>query len=72
MEIDPTNYKIAVSQAEASVQSAQANVQNIDAQIDVQQAQISNSPRLQRCLQEKRSGLLQYPWSHWNRGRLAS
>jgi hypothetical protein len=72
MEIDPTNYKIAVSQAEASVQSAQANVQNIDAQMDVQQAQISTSPRLQRRPQEKRSGLLQYPGSHWNRGRLAS
>ena len=72
MEIDPTNYKIAVSQAEASVQSAQSNVQNTDAQMDVQQAQISNSPRLQRCPQEKRSGLLQYPGSHWNRARLAS
>ena len=43
MEIDPTNYKIAVSQAEASVQQAQANVQNIDAQMDVQQAQIRAS-----------------------------
>jgi multidrug resistance efflux pump len=43
MEIDPTNYKIAVNQAEASVQSAQANVQNIDAQMDVQQAQIRAS-----------------------------
>jgi multidrug resistance efflux pump len=35
MEIDPTNYKIAVSQAEASVQSAQTNVQNIDAKMVV-------------------------------------
>lgn len=43
MEIDPTNYKIAVSQAAASVQAAQASVQNIDAQIDVQQAQIGAS-----------------------------
>jgi len=43
MEIDPTNYKIAVNQAEASVQSAQASVQNIDAQMDVQQAQIRAS-----------------------------
>ena len=34
MVIDPTNYKIAVSQAEAAVQQAQASVQNIDAQID--------------------------------------
>ena len=43
MEIDQTNYKIAVSQAEASVQAAQANVQNIDAQMAVQQAQIRAS-----------------------------
>ena len=41
MVIDPTNYTIAVSQAEAAVQQAQASVQNIDAQIAVQQAQIS-------------------------------
>ena len=34
MVIDPTNYTIAVSQAEAAVQQAQASVQNIDAQID--------------------------------------
>ena len=40
MEIDPTNFTIAVSQAEAVVQQAQASVQNIDAQMDVQQAQI--------------------------------
>ncbi len=40
MAIDPTNYRIAVSQAEAAVQQAQANVQNIDAQMEVQQAQI--------------------------------
>src|ERR1700751_5040071 len=39
--IDPTNYTIAVSQAQASVQQAEASVQNIDAQIAVQQAQIS-------------------------------
>src|ERR1700730_7650486 len=31
--IDPINYSIAVSQAEAAVQQAQANVQNVDAQI---------------------------------------
>ena len=43
MVIDPTNYRIAVSQAEAAVQQAQANVQNIDAQINVQQAQINAS-----------------------------
>jgi multidrug resistance efflux pump len=41
MVIDPTNYAIAVSQAEAAVQQAQASVQNIDAQIAVQQTQIS-------------------------------
>jgi multidrug resistance efflux pump len=39
--IDPTNYRIAVSQAEAAVQQAEANVQTIDAQLTVQQAQIS-------------------------------
>lgn len=43
MVIDPTNFTIAVSQAEAAVQQAQANVQNIDAQMAVQQAQISAS-----------------------------
>ncbi|HTW73096.1 MAG TPA: HlyD family secretion protein [Acetobacteraceae bacterium] len=41
MVIDPTNYRIAVSQSEAAVQQAEASVQNIDAQIAVQQAQIS-------------------------------
>jgi multidrug resistance efflux pump len=41
MVIDPTNYMIAVGQAEASVQQAQASVQTIDAQMIVQQAQIS-------------------------------
>jgi multidrug resistance efflux pump len=41
--IDPTNYRIAVSLAEAAVQQAQANVQNIEAQITVQQAQVSAS-----------------------------
>jgi multidrug resistance efflux pump len=43
MVIDPTNYGIAVSQAEAAVQQAQASVQSIDAQITVQQAQIGSS-----------------------------
>ena len=43
MVIDPTNYRIAVSQAEAAVQQAQASVQNVDAQLDVQQAQIKAS-----------------------------
>jgi len=41
MVIDPTNYRIAVSQSEATVRQAQANVQNIDAQAATQQAQIS-------------------------------
>jgi multidrug resistance efflux pump len=47
--IDPTNYRIAVSQSGAAVQQAQANVQNIDAQMTVQQAQIDASQaQLQR------------------------
>src|ERR1700754_1737453 len=41
--IDPTNFRIAVSQSEAAVQQAQANVQGIDAQMNVQQAQIDAS-----------------------------
>ena len=41
MVIDPTNYTIDVSQAEAAVQQAEASVQNNTAQIGVQQAQIS-------------------------------
>src|ERR1700754_90148 len=41
--IDPTNFRIAVSQAEAAVQQAQANAQNIDAKMTVQQAQINAS-----------------------------
>jgi multidrug resistance efflux pump len=43
MVIDPTNYMIAVSQAEASVQQAQSAVRNIDAQMTVQQAQIGGN-----------------------------
>jgi multidrug resistance efflux pump len=43
MVIDPTNYTIAVSLAEATVQQAHASVQNVDAQTAVQQAQISAS-----------------------------
>jgi multidrug resistance efflux pump len=43
MVIDPTNYTIAVSEGEASVQQAQAGIQNIDAQMTVQQAQINAS-----------------------------
>jgi multidrug resistance efflux pump len=41
--IDPTNYRIAVSQSEAAMQQAQANMQSIDAQMNVQQAQIDAS-----------------------------
>src|SRR5258708_30314147 len=41
--IDPTNYRIAVSQSEAAVQQAQGNMRNIDAQMNVQQAQIDAS-----------------------------
>jgi multidrug resistance efflux pump len=41
--VDPTNFRIAVSQSEAAVQQAQANVRNIDAQMTVQQAQINAS-----------------------------
>jgi multidrug resistance efflux pump len=41
MVIDPTNYTIAVSQAEAAVQQAQASVQSVEAQMTVQQAQIN-------------------------------
>jgi multidrug resistance efflux pump len=50
MVIDPTNYRIAVSQAEAAVQQALASVQNIEAQIAVQRAQISvNQAELDRA-----------------------
>jgi multidrug resistance efflux pump len=51
MVIDPTNYRIAVSQAEASVQQAEANVTSIDAQMNVQQSQIS-STKAQRDRQQ--------------------
>jgi len=53
--IDPTNFRIAISQAEAAVQQAQANVQNIDAQMNVQQAQINAS---QAQLQAGRAALV--------------
>ena len=43
MVIEPTNYTIAVSQAEAAVQQAQASVQSVEAQMTVQQAQIGNN-----------------------------
>lgn len=41
MVIDPTNYTIAVSQAQAAVQQAQASVATIEAQIAVQQSLIA-------------------------------
>jgi multidrug resistance efflux pump len=43
LEIEPTDYRIAVDLTEAAVQQAQANAQNIEAQIAVQQAQVSAS-----------------------------
>jgi multidrug resistance efflux pump len=43
MAIDPTNYKIAVNQAEASVQQAEASIQSVDAQLTVQHAQIASN-----------------------------
>src|SRR4051812_12611043 len=43
MVIDPTNYRIAASQAEAAVQQAQASAQSIDAQMTVQKAQIGSN-----------------------------
>jgi len=49
MAIDPTNYRIAASLAEAAVQQAQAVVRSVDAQTAVQQAQISaNQAQLER------------------------
>ena len=53
--IDPTNFRIAVSQSEAAVQQAQANVQSIEAQMTVQQAQINAS---QAQLQQGRAALV--------------
>ena len=38
--IDPTDFRIALEQAEASVRQAQASVQNVEAQIAAQQAQV--------------------------------
>jgi multidrug resistance efflux pump len=43
MRIDPTNFSIAVRQAEAALRQAQATLQNIEAQMAIQQAQISAS-----------------------------
>src|SRR5258706_12008838 len=43
MVIDPTNYALAVSQAQAAVQQAVASAQNVGAQLPVQEAQISAS-----------------------------
>ena len=41
--IDPTDFRIALEQAEAAVRQAQANVQNFEAQITAQQAQVMAS-----------------------------
>jgi multidrug resistance efflux pump len=41
--IDPTDFRIAVSQAEAAAQQAQASIQSIDAQMTVQLAQIAST-----------------------------
>ena len=38
--IDPTDFKIALEQAEAAVRQSQASVQNVEAQIASQQAQV--------------------------------
>ena len=43
LQIDPTNYRNAVRQAEAARQQAEANLHNIDAQISGQEAQIAAS-----------------------------
>jgi multidrug resistance efflux pump len=53
--IDPTNFRIAVSQSEAAVLQAQASVQNIEAQMTVQKAQISAS---QAQLQQGQAALV--------------
>src|ERR1700739_1023813 len=53
--IDPTNFRIAVSQSDAAVQQARANVQNIEAQMTVQQAQINAS---QAKLQQAQAALV--------------
>ena len=67
MVIDPTNYSIAVNQAQAAVQQAQASVENVDAQMIVQQAQISSIKhcwirhRPCLCSQSCRRGAIR-PW----------
>ena len=55
MAIDPTNFTIAVGQAEAAVRQAEASVQNIDAQMAVQRAQIDAG---QSQLDQARAGLV--------------
>jgi multidrug resistance efflux pump len=45
-QIDPTNYKIAVSQADAQLSQARASLQNTEAQITVQKAQIESGQAL--------------------------
>ena len=43
LEIEPTDYRIALELANAAVNQVQANAQNVEAQITVQQAQVSAS-----------------------------
>ena len=40
LAIDPTDFRIALEQAEAAVRQAQANVKNFEAQITAQRAQV--------------------------------
>jgi multidrug resistance efflux pump len=53
MVIDPTNYSIAVGQAEAAVQQAQASVQNVDAQLAVQEAQDGSNGATRRAVADR-------------------
>jgi multidrug resistance efflux pump len=55
MVIDPTNYRIAVNQAEAAVQQAHASVQVFEAQMIVQQSQIAAN---QAALDQAQAALL--------------
>lgn len=55
MVIDPTNYEIAVSQAEAAVQQARASLETNEAQMLVQQAQISAN---EAQLEQTQAGLV--------------
>lgn len=68
MVIDPTNYAIGVSQAQAAVQQAEASVENIDAQIAVQLAQISAN---QAQLDQTQATLVFAKQQAWRYGNLA-